>query len=142
MDGDCWAKVFDLLRLREILSMSQTCRRMHRFGGHYYREHFNCMKFVLHIFGAKLAHNGMVAKIDYGNCFPRFLDSVIIKSSFRDVRRFMKGNLLKSLRLLMFQDVHMKKNKFYGFENRSHQIERVYMLNVTIYEDFIGHDWI
>lgn len=40
LNVNCWEKVFDYPSLRDILSMSQTCKRMQLIGGHYYRDNF------------------------------------------------------------------------------------------------------
>lgn len=40
LNVDCWERIFDLLSLRDILAMNQTCQRMCTIGGYYFRENF------------------------------------------------------------------------------------------------------
>lgn len=40
VNADCWEYIFDLLSLRDILAMSETCKRMRQMAGYYFREYF------------------------------------------------------------------------------------------------------
>lgn len=40
VNADCWEQIFDLLPLRDIFAMSETCKRMRQMAGYYFREYF------------------------------------------------------------------------------------------------------
>lgn len=41
LNVDCFERLFDYLSLRDIVSLSQTCKRMKQIGGYYFRETFH-----------------------------------------------------------------------------------------------------
>lgn len=45
--ADCWENIFDYLPLKDVISMGNTCKRMQRMVGFYFREYYQNLKWQL-----------------------------------------------------------------------------------------------
>lgn len=95
IDVNCWAKVFDYLSMRDIISMSETCQRMHQIGGLYFRKTFH---------GVMGDFSGSGPYIDsYAlerQDFLHYVDTVQINGEMEDLQKFPYMDLCSSLTTL------------------------------------------
>lgn len=130
---DCWDKIFDLLSLRDIFAMSQTCQRMRQMGGHYFRENFRGAN--LEAFpNPQFTNYNVEADID----FLRFVDTILIDWQLEKFPGHLGTDLWRSLTTLHLHYLNLNESDLHRFANIRNKLENVAILNCFVKDDFVG----
>lgn len=125
MNVDCWEKMFDCLPLRDILSMGQTCQRIHQIGGYYFRENFHGITCNLHKFlGPRFRINNTSIELERAD-FLRFVDTVSVYGRMENLEHYL--DLLGSVTTLRLSFVNFNGNDAHGCEHILNNIETLFL---------------
>lgn len=127
---DCWEKIFDYLSLRDILSMSKTCRRMHQIGGYYFRQNFPEVQCKW------IGNRGIY--IGYPNSVIRNdLCPFITKLSVYDyLEDRLDAETYYSLKTLTLRSIELTETQVGFIKGLLNVVENVDLRRCTIYGDF------
>lgn len=136
---DCWEHIFDLLSLRDILAMSETCQRMRQICGNYYRENFYGTRCIMDDSDRLRLSNTsgfLCDKCIHGD-FSRFIDTFSLES-MKDFQIFLNQNLWRSLTTIDFCGYTLIGNQLWSFTNILNNLENVQMMDLTVEDHSLG----
>lgn len=106
---DCWEHIFDLLPLKDIFAMGETCIRMHRMAGYYLREYFPELRFNLIGKDVQVAYpHKFQLRADF---FPYISKLCILKRS--ELGCLLSRETFSSLKTLIFMSVEMNETQLF-----------------------------
>lgn len=128
---DCWERIFDLLSLRDILAMSQTCKRMCKIGGRYFHEKF--LGVSCELIGEKYC----IEKFEFEkNDFIKSIDKLVITGQLNDMNHFSNVDLYQSLTTLLLHETDLTENQVDAFKNILNNVVCIELLECTMHGDF------
>lgn len=131
LNDDCWERVFDLLSLRDILAMSQTCRRMCESGAKYFHAHFRGISCEL--IGEKYTIDSFEFE---RNAFLQSIDKLVISGQLNDLDHFANTESYRSLSTLLLHGTDLIEDQVDAFKNILNRIECIELYECTMHEDF------
>lgn len=127
LDVDCCEELFEWLSIEDLHSLGQTCKRMHRIAGMFFRQNYPCA----HIFdkndGIYYCANrldGFTEYVEHINCYSRTMDMAELEKI---------GAKCKSLKEMSFMtfDETIEKSEILG------KIESLQITGDTLNEQFL-----
>lgn len=130
VNADCWERIFDLLSLRDILRMSETCKRMRQMSGYYFREYFPEIKcrWIANR-GVFIGYPASVLRTD--------LAEYITKLMVVDyLEHFLYADQYCALKSLHLRSIELTDTQIDYIKNVLNNIENIDLKQCTIYGDF------
>lgn len=129
VNADCWERIFDLLSLRDILAMSETCQRMRQMSGYYFREYFpdiQC-KWIANR-GIFIGYPSSILKTD----FCQFITKLMV---YDYLEHFLIAEQYCSLKTLVLCSIELTDTQIDFIKNVLSNVENLDLKRCTIYGD-------
>lgn len=140
LNADCLEEIFDYLNLRDLSSISRTCKRFHSIAGNYFQQNYSALEFRSKRDGIYTTHNQTSTKL---MGFDNFIQSLLIRgflySSFENgLRRFqyINANCNKSLRRIRFENVELNGREIECIREIMSNVETVVIDNCRVKRKF------
>lgn len=138
--ADCWEHIFDYLSLKDILQMGETCKRMHRMAGYYFREYFPEMRFNLIGNEVKVAYPyNFHLRTDF---YPYISKLCILRRSSEFTSR-LDGETFSAVKTIIFMSVQLNQIQFASTQNMLKNVEDIHIehcdIHCGIFERFVRH---
>lgn len=129
VNADCWERIFDLLSLRDIFAMSETCKRMRKMAGYYFRE------YVPEILCRWIANNGVF--IGYPTSIRRtdFSEYISKLMVYDYLEHFLYAKEYCALKSLHLRSIELTDTQIDFVKNLLKNIENIDLKRCTIYGD-------
>lgn len=116
--ADCWEHIFDRLSIKDILIMSQTCKRMNQMSGYYIREYNPYVEFWM-------TKKGVQSQDVYVHSdFYRFIGRLIIGPN-NESEFILNVELFNALKTIVFFDCQITETQIDGMQNVLKNIESI-----------------
>lgn len=137
--ADCWEHIFDLLSLKDIFAMGETCIRMHRMAGYYLREYFPELRFNLIGKEVQVAYpHKFHLRADF---FPYISKLCILKRS--ELGCIMGTETFSSLKTLIFMSVKLDETQFFYTRHILKNVENIEIehcdISVGIFKQLVDY---
>lgn len=137
VNADCWERIFDLLSLRDIFAMSETCKRMRHMAGYYFREYFpgiTCRWIANR--GIFIGYPISIKRTD----FSEYITKLIV---YDYLEHFLYAEHYCSLKSLHLRSIELTDTQIDHLKNVLNAVENIEMKQCTIYgnihEKFLQH---
>lgn len=129
MNVDCWENVFDLLSLRDILAMSETCKRMRQMAGFYFREYLPDIKcrFIANR-GVFIGYPTSILRTDFSGYITKLM-------VYDYLEQFLFAEQYCSLKSLVLCSFDLNDTQIDYIKNVLENIENVDLKQCIIYGD-------
>lgn len=137
--ADCWEHIFDLLSLKDIVAMGETCKRMHQMAGYYLREYFPELRFNLIGKEVQVAYpHKFHLRTEF---FPYISKLCILKRSELD--SIMDADKFSSLKTLIFMSVTLNMIQFGYSRNVLKNVETIEIehcdISVGVFKQLVSY---
>lgn len=130
VNADCWERIFDLLSLREIFAMSETCKRMRQMAGYYFREYFPDIKCRW------IANRGIFIGYPTGILRTDFAEYITKLMVYDYLEHFLYAEQYCALKTLHLRGIEMTDTQIDYIKNVLNNVENIDLKQCTIYGDF------
>lgn len=124
---DCWEQIFDLLSLRDIFAMSETCKRMRQMAGYYFREYFPAIvcRWIANR-GIFIGYPTSISRSD----FSEYVTKLIV---YDYLEHFLHPDHYYSLKSLHLRSIELTDTQIDYIKNVLSKIENLEIKQCTIY---------
>lgn len=129
MNADCWERIFDLLSLRDIFAMSETCKRMRQMAGYYFREYFPGMQCRwIGNRGIFIGYPTSIKKTDFTEYITKLMVYDYLEHSLHTEQYY-------SLKSLHLRSIELTDTQIGFIKNVLSNVENIEIKQCTIYGD-------
>lgn len=129
MNVDCWERVFDLLSLRDIFALSETCKRMRQMAGYYFREYFPGIRCRwISNRGIYIGYPTSILRAD----FSEYITKLMV---YDYLEHFLYAEHYYSLKSLHLRSMELTDTQIDYLKNVLNNIENIEIKQCTIYGD-------
>lgn len=131
---NCVHEVCEWLPLRDLHSLAQTCKQLHRFVGEHFQRYYSAARIMCENDGIKA-----IGTINESiSAFSQFIETVIVLNNVKNDQRFriIASNCTESLKQIRFQTLTLTPDQIHCIETILGQIETLHFDRVKIDGDF------
>lgn len=130
VNADCWERIFDLISLRDIFAMSETCKRLRQMAGYYFREYFPDIKcrWIANR-GIFIGYPTSILRKD----FSEYISKLMV---YDYLEHFLYAEQYGSLKSLHLRSIELTDTQIDFIENVLESVENLDVKHCTIYGDF------
>lgn len=130
VNADCWERIFDLLSLRDIFAMGETCKHMRQMSGYYFREYFPEIKcrWIANR-GIFIGYPASIRRTD----FSEYMTKLIVVDY---LEHFLHAEQYCALKTLNLHSIELTDTQIDFMKNVVENIENVGLKRCAIYGDF------
>lgn len=130
LNVDCWERIFDLLSLRDILAMSQTCKRLCKIGANYFHDNFRGISCEL------IGDKCTIDTFEFErNDFLQSIDKLVVTGQLNDLNHFSNIELFRSLTTLLLHETDLIEHQVNAFNNILNCVVCIELYECTIHDD-------
>lgn len=131
--ADCWEHIFDYLAMQDIQSIGQTCKRMHRMAGWYFREYFPELEYRVCESVTRFYIRSNPCYYEVNPMFYQFISKLKIRQ--RLDRWSSDGHTFSSLKTLIFKYTTLTANEIKRRRNLFENVESLHIIKCRLSGD-------